>query len=115
MVKLSALAGGAMVIPATAMMPASTAAAPKRAESEITFVTVVPQLLRPKWMVKSATHVGKTISTVDVIGSTFLTLLIQFSRGKGVRDWGQGPPAIAPVRMPFELCFQSKFRGLRWS
>jgi len=55
MVKLSALAGEAVAIPAAAVMPASTAAAPKRVESEITFVTMAPQVVRPKWMVKSPT------------------------------------------------------------
>ena len=49
---------------------------------------------------------GKTISTVVVIGSTFLIFLIELSGGKGVRDWGWGPHAIAPVRSPFELCCQ---------
>lgn len=57
MVKLSALAGEAVPIPAAAVMLASTAAAPKRAELEIALVTMAPQFLRPKWMVKSATHV----------------------------------------------------------
>ena len=58
MVKLSALAGEAVAIPAAAVMPASTAAAPKRAEPKITFVTMAPQVVRPKWMVKSPTYVG---------------------------------------------------------
>jgi hypothetical protein len=57
MVKLSALAGEAVAIPAAAVMPASTAAAPNRAKPEITFATMAPQLLRPKWKVESATCV----------------------------------------------------------
>ena len=59
MVKLSALAGDAVAVPAAAVMPASTAAAPKRAEPEIGFITMAPQILRPKWVVKSATYVGR--------------------------------------------------------
>ena len=59
MVKLSALAGDAVAVPAAAVMPASTAAAPKRAEPEITFVTTAPQVVRPKGMVKSPTYVGR--------------------------------------------------------
>jgi len=54
-VKLSALAVEAVAIPAAAVTPASTAAAPKRVEPEITFVTMAPQVVRPKWMVTSPT------------------------------------------------------------
>ena len=54
-VKLSALADEAMAIPAAAVMPASTAAAPKRVEREITFITMAPQVVRPKWMGTSPT------------------------------------------------------------